>query len=260
MLTEIYTWLTTPTSSTARRMGYLYEAIAMQRRAQRCQQDWAMHTQSSQQFIAQCVTSCQSRRKVLVFGSGLGLDVPIAALAQQFQQVLLVDMVHLRWVRKRWSAYANIHFIEADVSERLDKLIKGQLSWQQPEKWLDDAEIDFVISANLMSQLPLMPLAYADKKRPRLSEVALESWADDLIVSHLGYLHAFRQQGKSVCLIADTQWRFISPQSHIEEVYDPWRGATLPMAAQQQWQWQIIPEGEKANKQQQINEVAAWCW
>jgi hypothetical protein len=258
MISELFTWLTTRCAPQARQLGYLYEAIAMRERVKRCELSWRSHLTQARQFAQTCIEQQAPGGIALVLGSGLGLDIPQAVLLSQFDEVWLVDMVHLRSTRKAWQGSAKVRFIEADVTEVLASVTRGELPASHPQRWLDNADIRFVLSANILGQLPVQPLAWLTKHYPHKPESELDAWSQQLLQGHLDYLSAFAQQGAGVCLIADMEWHY-AESNQVREVVDAWRGLDQPLP-DARWEWRIAPRGEMGLNRTQTNWVGGWCW
>src|SRR5579871_6065867 len=94
MFAELIEYAITPCPRYARRMGYLYEAVAIRARAARCRAAWAPHQERTRALLRRSLARCPRRRKAVVLGSGACLDVPLAELAAAFGEVVLVDVVH----------------------------------------------------------------------------------------------------------------------------------------------------------------------
>ena len=85
-------------------MGYLKELISMEVRQKRCREAWAPHFRECRDLID----------KVTVLGSGLLLDFSLDLLADTFDKVVLVDILHLPVVQKRVRAFANVELFTND--------------------------------------------------------------------------------------------------------------------------------------------------
>jgi hypothetical protein len=258
MIAELLTWLTTDCAPQARKLGYLYEAVAMQARIKRCAQAWKSHCEQAQTFATNCMHRQEKGGIAVVFGSGLGVDLPKAALLEQFDEVWLVDMVHLRSTKKAWGYHHKVRFIEHDVTGTLNDVVKGSLTTIQPQQWLDNADIRFVFSANILGQLPVQPLAWLANQVTTHDDEQLILWSRGLLQAHLTYLHAFRQRGVMVCLIADLEWQYHENNKLLQSI-DAWRGLehATPDAS---WEWRIAPRGELHGNRTQTNWVGGWCW
>lgn len=257
MIAEVITWLTTRCAPQARQLGYLYEAIAMQSRLKRCQHAWQSHLLDAQTFITRCMEQQPKGGVVLILGSGLGVDLPKEALLAHFDEIWLVDMVHLRTARAAWKNDAKVKFMVHDVTESLDDLVQGDLTVNMPTQWLGKTDIRLVVSANILGQLPILPMSWLVGQKI-IDERLLETWARKLLQSHLDYLNAFRQQGSQVCLVADMEWRH-AEGNQVREVIDAWRGLDQP-EPDAQWAWRVAPRGEFSANRTQTNWVGGWCF
>jgi len=103
----------------------------------------------------------KKKNKVVILGSGPLHEIPIEWLSRHFQQVILVDIVHLQSTKKSVSHLSNITFVQHDISELEEALQKGDLTPKIPTKKFTD-NCSVVISANLLSQIPLHLKRYID--------------------------------------------------------------------------------------------------
>ena len=245
MLAELLEYLTTDCPAFARRHGYLREAIALRHRHRRLARAWAPHVAAAQAVVQQAMARCPQRRTALVLGSGLLADLPLAGLAASFERVILVDAVHLRMARRAAARFPNVTLIHADltgIAVNLDGLLAT--GWRgdpvpTPTAFLDEPGIDLVVSANLLSQLPLLPAA-ALADRARLDPSALDRFRTGVIAEHLAHLRAFEAV---VCLITDTERVVTAADGTVLGVQDALHGAALP-AGGEIWDWDFLPPGE----------------
>jgi len=251
MIFEFLQYLTTSTQiEQAKKMGYVKEAIAMSARAERCQQEWGSHYKQCQQVILQASKRAVQHRSVLIFGAGSLNDVPLETLAHQFEKVLLVDLVFLKSAREQADKYSNVELIEHDVTESLEWISEGQAMVQNPTAWLDENDIDLVISLNLITQLPLIPVRWLLNDF-NLSEDAADIVGKQLIFAHVNYLKRFTGE---VCLIADRLDIEFDQQGREVDRFDPWWDVEPPKA-ELTWEWEVVPLREAASKQWQKNRV-----
>ncbi len=184
MITE---WLDrcTPASRAIRAMGFLRETNGIRKRYHRCQTYWQPHLQQCHQLIREGAERCSLRRKALVLGAGLLHDVPLRFLANTFEKVYLVDIVHplsSRWQTRRM---ANVERITADITNTLEDLYavsdepQMELPRSTPDLFVEDPTIDLTVSLNLLSQLACMPLAYVRRWRAHSTE-AMDAYAQTL--------------------------------------------------------------------------------
>lgn len=245
-------------------MGYLREAVAIQARASRCRAAWKPHLERSRAFIMKAAHTCSGHGTALVIGSGALFDVPLAELSGMFGRVLLADIVHplsARWQARR---FANVRLITVDVTGLAGHLaalpsrcfktgmhasVRAPLSG--PPGFGDTAQEtssplfleqrpDFTVSANILSQLPLLPLARLKQAGYTADELA--QVRRTILTGHLEWLH--RLPGL-VSLIADTQWRVGAAKEDPLSGLDPQLLHLLENAPSgETWQWDIAPKPE----------------
>jgi len=252
MLLEAVSYLTTPCAPYARRMGYLRESIAIEARYNRCRVQWDPHLDASKAVIREAISRCDRHRKAVVLGSGLLLDVPLEDLSDGFKSVLLVDVVHLRTARRKAAEHWNVSLMEADIAGVAEALHHDAHTLFTPNNKLlvDDPEVDLVVSANLASQLPTVPLAYVDR-RIHIDTDTAQDFGRDIIAGHLNHLRAF---DAVQCLITNRRRTVVDNKGHAVEDVDALYGIELP-ATDAIWDWEIAPMGEIASNRAIRNEV-----
>ena len=230
MLAELVEYLLTPCGKPARRLGYLRESVAIRARHRRCGQAWAPHLARCRDIILQAAEACPKRDLVLVLGSGALLDIPLPALADMFRQVILADLVHPLAARRQARALANVRLVEADLSGALPEILARKAPPVPPpvELFMDLAP-DLTVSANLLSQLPLLPSQGLAKAGCEPKDV--EAFAVGLMRRHLDWL---RRLPGVVCLITDIS-RTVG-----QETTDLVHGLA-PEVTGQTWPWLIAP-------------------
>lgn len=258
MISEALTWLTTPAPRWARKAGYLQELIAIRARHRRRRADWAPHLDASQTVIRDAIAMCQKRRQVLVYGSGLLLDIPLEDLAEAFETVILIDAVHLRETKEIAHRFGNVHCVEADISgvtaSLLTETIRTEDSFPCPAspETNNEKPVDLVISANLLTQLTETPLQFL-RRSGNFSEDTLNTFAQTIMIAHLDHLASLNAL---CCLIVETEIQFMSNDGTVERVESPLRGIPLP-PADRTWFWEIAPRGEVSPSHAIRNRVAA---
>ena len=93
MLLELLESATTPAPLLARRMGLVYESIAIGARYRRCSRDWRDHLLRCHAAIGSAIESAPKHRLAVILGCGGLYDVPWRMLRDRFDRVVLVDMV-----------------------------------------------------------------------------------------------------------------------------------------------------------------------
>jgi len=237
MISEWLTSLTTPCAKPFRAMGYLHELIAIGARHRRCRRAWAPHLEACRELIENAAANVEAKGKVVVLGSGHLLDIPLAFLASNFNEVVLVDICHLRNTRKLQKTFPNLHFVEADISGVVDQFSE-RLSGDLPEPEIGKTIFegaDYVISSNLLAQLPIAPLL----KLRGFDQDVQDSFARSIIDNHLALL---QNLNCPVTLITETM-RLFSDDGQTLGKTDPLYGAPLNYEGEEWW-WDLAPRPE----------------
>ncbi len=263
MLSEALKYLTTPCPRQLRAMGYLKELIALEARFRRCRKHWQPHLEKTRAVIAEAVQTTERRGKVVVLGCGILADIPIERLAEEFQTVQLVDVCFLGQTRKALKHVVNIRWQGSDITGLAQPLgewlATGQAGDALPtpagpaEFTLADA--DLVISANILSQLPLLPLDYLQKKKPQLDETTLFGFAEGIVRRHLDFLQT---APGTVCLISEIERQLCDGQQ-VTETEDPLFGVPFERPGEE-WFWDMAPKSEIAGDVAIRNRVKASVW
>jgi hypothetical protein len=226
-------------------MGFPAEVAGVRARYLRRRADWAEHLQKTRDIILRGAERAKDRRKAVILGGGLLHDVPVAELADMFREVLLVDLIHplsSRWATRK---LRNVRHVTADVTETIATAYR--VAWDadkplpksEPKLLLDDPEVDFTASVNLLSQLPCMPMSYLTRQGVHSKET-IQTYSCDLIRAHLAYLA--RLPGH-VALITDFERLKITPAGKTVERRDLFLGVPWP-ARGEEWEWKLAPSGE----------------
>ncbi|MDA0341405.1 MAG: hypothetical protein O3B74_07400, partial [Proteobacteria bacterium] len=207
MILEALTYLITPCPPIARRLGFLRETASIISRHGRCKQAWAPHLANSRATVLKAIERTQGRRRAVVLGAGLGYDLPLRALVEQFEEVLLVDLVHGPGIRLASWRDRRIRLVTHDVTECLHLIAGGQAQMVEPGRFLDDSSVDLVISLNIASQLPTLPGLFLENHAGR-SEAEIDAIGRALVEAHFRYLGRF---AGTVCLIVDSERQILAP-------------------------------------------------
>ena len=242
MIIELFESLLTPCSQAARKVGYLRGQILIKVRYRQSRRAWQSHLNRTKQLIRDATEVCRQRRKAVILGSGLLLDIPLADLSRSFREVVLVDVVHPLKVTllARW--FGNVRLVRADVTgttERLTQIANSPrtpLPRSTPDLLCDDSDGDYVASVTLLSQLPHLPTVYLDKQHPR-PEAEIDAFARQLIESHLGYL---RRLPGVVSLITDIEKLQVDRDGRVVERFDILYGVRVPQP-DTEWIWEHVP-------------------
>jgi hypothetical protein len=217
------TWLI----SARRSASEINSSVRLWARARRCARDWAEHEERCKDFVRSHIP--ERGRVAVVLGSGLLRDVPVEELARGFREVRLYDLQHLASVRlwAKAKGIGNLRFIQRDLS--------GGLGFLR-----DDAEIDLVISANLLSQLGVAA------ERSGMDAAAV-------IAAHLDGLRA--APGRRL-LLTDREFEIVLKDGRVAERHDLMHGVALPEPAET-WTWPVSPYGEMDPGYKAVHRVVA---
>lgn len=234
-------------------LGYRYEAVACLSRAGRCAKAWAPHQEASRQAILAAMADAPpGRRTALVLGAGPCLDLPLAALRGRFDRVILADVAHLPPAR-RWAARdPHIELACVELTGTAAALLDPAASAPPvpgSDAFTDQTEIGLVISLNLISQLPLIPVEWARRRWPAAD---LDGFARAIITAHLAHLRRF---DCPVLVIGDVERQHRDSGGGTYHREDPLLGMTLPSGPE--WDWLLAPPGEVERGRSILNRVRA---
>ena len=260
MLRDLFTHLTTSCSPYIRHLGYLDETISMRGRYRRNRRAWQRHLDNTRRFVLTVAEKVQDRNKVVILGSGLLLDVPLAELSAMFREVVLMDIVCLPEVRRQIKEYGNVSFLEHDVTRIAERLYANrqqgiyELPRADPAQSAVDQGAGLVISLNILSQLWVIPRTYASSQRPALPHDQVEDWCRQIVESHYASL---RSMSCDVCLVADHEFvkrghggSIVSRASTLYDLVLPEPDAS--------WTWNIVPaDNDHRSSSKELN-VGAW--
>lgn len=258
MLLDLLHLLTTPAPQAQRRLGYLRDSIWLMSRARRCRRAWAPHLEASRAVMRAAIAACERRDTAVVLGSGLLLDVPLEDLAASFRRVVLVDAVHLWSARRAIRAFPNVEALTADLSGAM-ALMTGaahDLAPRLPPVCAEPAT-GLVISANLLSQLPIRPVERLEASRHPLG--AWEPSAGDAFGRRIveGHLKALTGLKARVCLVTDIDEVEEDRQGQVRARHDLLYGVRLE-TPERAWTWELAPFGETARNRRLIHRVVGF--
>jgi hypothetical protein len=247
MLLEALNFAATYAISPRRRPAEINSSVALWARARRCARDWAAHEAHSKAFVLEAVEMLPERRVAAVLGSGLLRDVPIEALSKAFAEVRLYDLQHLASVRT-WTTMKglrNLRFESRDLSGH-EQAKTGATA--EPLAFLRDIpDLDFVVSANLLSQIGvgIGRIIEGDQGSTRIIPQLLQAHLDGLSSLSAG-----------ICLLTDMSYEVIDKSGRVLERDDLMHGVRLP-EPQAEWLWPVAPFGELAPDCQAVHRVVA---
>jgi hypothetical protein len=232
MLREWLIHRTTPAPEPVKRLGYLKEQIAITARHRRLHAAWKEHLERSRRFVLWSAANCPGQNKAVILGSGGLLDVPLGDLADDFKEVVLVDIFHsasvIAWARH----YPNVDLVEADLTGLVDDLAVGAMPADPPLPEIPDADADLVVSLNLLAQLPIIPARHVPDKQAK-------AFAAEIQRQHLRALQALPGR---VCLITETVREFVEDGA-VDETEPALADIKLP-DPDESWIWNLAPAPE----------------
>jgi hypothetical protein len=231
-------------------LGFPAEVAGIEGRYRRCREVWAEHLDKSRAVVLRGAQRAEQRRKAVILGGGLQHDVPLAELSAMFREVVLVDLIHpfaSRWATRKLH---NVKRVEADVTGTIERAYA--VAWDahlplprsEPTLYLDDPEVDFTASVNLLSQLPCMPMAYLQRQHVHPQE-KIDEYARDVIRAHLAYLDHLPGR---VALVTDFERLKITLLGQVVERRDLFFGVPWPTRGEE-WEWKLAPcpEADKSH-------------
>ena len=235
------------------RQAYRQDLDTMAAQRERFRDEWQPHLDNSKALIGEAITATAAGNhgrdgaaghgggKAVVLGSGLLLDIPLEDLAGAFAQVVLVDMVQAPSVKGAVRGFPNVRLVQGDVTGIVDATLDAArrgtpLPDPAPPPLADDA--DLVVSANMLSQLPVRPHAFLTHYAHH-PKAEIDTFVRHLVSSHLKWLSSLPGV---VCLIADMErihWNGRAVTKRTDLLY----GAKPPTGGRK-WEWNIDPRNE----------------
>jgi hypothetical protein len=258
MLREAIESLLTPCPPWARRLGIRTESIALGARARRQRRAWAPHVAAARAFVEEAMGTVPAGGRAIVLGSGHLAEVPLDALAGHFAEVVLADAVHPLAVRHRLRRHPNVRLLTIDLTGVLAAL-DAALAAGRPLPPVagaapDLGRFDFAVSCNLLSQLPIAPLAAIEERAPAVGEAEREAYAKALIEAHVTWL---RQLAGTATLFTDVEEILHDPRDGGETRSPTTWGVAMP-PPDRRWTWNLAPHPEFDRHRDLTLAIEAW--
>ncbi len=236
MLKEIFLYLTTPVKKELKE-GHLYESIALGEKSKEFEKLWKRHYDICKQSIWEHIQKTEAKGICMILGSGFCHDIPMNDLLKRFESLYLVDTVHPKSVRKKFKDNKKINFVEADLTSwsyflqnhSIEKF--DEFTPRIPDEILN-VKADFLISDNVMSQLPILPVRKVRNAKLHTEEKE-NQLARKIISSHYEFI-----KGKRGMIFTDLRCHFFEGMK--EEIHDPLYGFTMPEPIRN-WNWELEP-------------------
>lgn len=252
MILEALTYVLTPSNALSKKFGFLYASIALEQRYQRCKKAWLPHLENCKSLFFETLNKTPQRNSVVVLGSAHLHEIPLKLLLANFNQVTLVDVQHplthylkaiidKRLVIRTLDLTKSLeHLHELNSLEDLHSLMKSLES-----EVLFQFQADLIISANILSQLGLLPIKTLEKKMRR--ELTIKE--KDLICTSYAEMHLknlLNCQGRKV-VYCDREVLYRAPDG--KQIY---RGS-YPVNFDKfqklkEWDWELAPLKEASKE------------
>ncbi len=226
------------------RMQYNSDQQGIIRRYLREREGWDLHLENSKKFIQKSLKT-KKKGKVLVLGSGWLLDCPINELSQNFQEVILADILHPKQIIKKTNTLSNVHFLKADLTGGLIEfiyrnikpgkkyLLNALISEINSFSYLIPDDIDFVISLNIVSQLSIIITDYL-KPFNTFSENELKEIATVIQQTHINSLPK-----NKTCLICDVEEELFNEENTLIGTNPTVFSDLTPGNFSEKWLWKF---------------------
>jgi len=251
MLLEAIEYVLTPCDPDFRKLGYLTETIATEARRRRCRVAWADHLDRTQAAVREAIGRTAGSETAVVLGGGMLADIPLDALCARFARVILVDVCFPRRTLRLANRTPGLEARAMDVTGRARAVLdlpkrpleRGGDIGREEQDTAFIVAADLVVSANILSQLPIVPLDYL-YRRGSLPDPAVErSLGRAIVEDHLRLLGRCRG---TVCLVSETE-RLTGDGSQVVETEDALYGVELPDIGDgwtDSWIWDMAPRPE----------------
>jgi hypothetical protein len=245
MIREAIEYFFTPTSPLAKKHGFLYSSVALKHRYERQKRAWLPHLKNCQDLFVATAAKLPRKQSVVILGSAHLHEIPMHLLLENFQEITLVDVIHPmkhHWVAKR---NPRVRLITQDLTAALAGLDQHQ-TLEDLLAWLEQAktqtpfhyEADLIVSANLLSQLGLLPIDAIEKKLKR--DLTVEE--KDKVCTAFAELHLSslqKCQGHKL-VYADREITYRNPEGEV--IYQggyPVNFSSFKFVTS--WMWMIAP-------------------
>lgn len=231
-----------------RRFGFNKDKEGLITRYLQEKEHWQTHIDNTKRFILE---KAETKKKDLcvVLGSGWLLDIPVIELSDMFRKVILTDISHPAQILHKYRKYNNIEFTVSDITGILSLISKRNYNSKElseleslliPNKF--DTEADYVISANILSQLSFFPKAHL-KKTDFDNEEEINDFVKKIEKSHIDNL----PKNKS-CLITE-YYQYIYDMNDNVLSEGNRLSIELPKKIEDEWLWDFDLSGNyKINK------------
>lgn len=206
--------------------------------------NWYSHLENTKKFIIQSIGETRGN-KLAILGSGWLIFLPMDFLLSRFKKVLLFDVIHPAQIYHKYINDKRIEFHFADITGNAImeswQLYKSKnltkLNELPSVKFTLPADVNFVVSHNLLSQLDTFPGDFLEEKMNFDNEELFE-FRKRIQKNHLELL-----AGRNACLITDVLEIWTNDKGELNErktVY-----IDLPESEKnKEWEWLFDTRGD----------------
>lgn len=193
----------------ARKLGYIADQQGIINRYLREQGGWDSHLIKTRDFIVEGVRAAKPDI-VTILGSGWLLDIPLEELASLCEHINLVDINHPAQVKRKAGILKNVSLIEDDITGGVAGLLPGAIRNSisaaaiEIPRYKPDYERGMVVSANLLTQLDMIPADYL-AARSDSSREDLRQFRKRIQEAHIDFLR--EQTSLLVSDVLEEVWR-----------------------------------------------------
>jgi hypothetical protein len=175
----------------------------------------------------------------IILGAGSLLDIPLIEISRIFNLVILIDIVKPAQIKNAIKQLPNCKYIQQDITGIAEEIYNNRRIPRHIPEILFPITLknnDLVISANIASQLPILPLQFIGDDA---KEDAQYNFAQQLIRQHLTSIS--KQDSQYIIL---TDYKRIYYNKLGKEIYYEDALYGVDIQYQNQWDWNITPINE----------------
>lgn len=261
------------------KLGLVQEIIGIKYRQKRQEEAWHEHREKSKSQILENVSKLKNKRKALIIGAGLLLDLPYKELDKEFDEVIFVDIFFMQEALNEIKLLRNARFEQVDISSTLKEAYylwenygkgkgkKGKeefdsklrnLLHKKPNHFLLEENLDYVVSCNLLSQLPIAFEHYAEKQKMLQSDT-LKAFLANFEKNHIEYLKAFPEH-TTIHLLTDIEKVIFNKDGkELKSLESIDHTLLKDFKEQDSWLWNLADYGELEKDYALKLKVGSYC-